>query len=126
VWQHRGQAVVLRTRTSVLPFDEEAVSGARRTPRSPPLGRNQQRRSLAAKSEADPPRGHVPGVDDRERHDDRLGAGPQIYVLEQVVRELPDREDVGEVEEQLELAILIAADPRQARAAGRTQPIIAT
>ena len=49
-----------------------------------------------------PPRDHVPRVEDRERHDHRLGAGPQVDVLEQVVRELPDREDVDEVEEQLE------------------------
>ena len=49
-----------------------------------------------------PPRDHVPRVDDCERHDRRLGAGPQVDVLEQVVRELPDREDVDEVEEQLE------------------------
>jgi hypothetical protein len=48
------------------------------------------------------PRGHVPGVEDRERHDYRLGAGPQIDLRQQVVRELPDREDVDEVEEQLE------------------------
>jgi hypothetical protein len=35
-------------------------------------------------------------------YDRRLGAGTQIDVLEQVVRELPDREQVDEVEEQLE------------------------
>ncbi len=37
-----------------------------------------------------------------EGQDRRLGARPQIDVLEQVVRELPDREDVDEVEEQLQ------------------------
>jgi hypothetical protein len=49
-----------------------------------------------------PPRGHVPGVDDRECQDHRLGARPQIHVLDQVVGELSDREDVDEVEQQLE------------------------
>jgi hypothetical protein len=32
-----------------------------------------------------PPGGHVPGVDDRQRQDHRLGARAQIDVLEQVV-----------------------------------------
>ena len=36
-----------------------------------------------------PPRGHVPGVDDRERQDDRLRARAQIDVLEQVVDSSP-------------------------------------
>jgi hypothetical protein len=49
-----------------------------------------------------PPRDHVPGVEDRERQDRRLGAGAQIDVCDQVVRELADREDVDEVEEQLQ------------------------
>jgi hypothetical protein len=47
---------------------------------------------------------HVPRIDDRERHDQRLGTGPQVDVLEQVMRQLPDREDVDEIEEQLERA----------------------
>lgn len=49
-----------------------------------------------------PRRRHVPGVDDHRRQDHRLGAGAQIDVREQVVRELPDREDVDEIEEELE------------------------
>jgi hypothetical protein len=49
-----------------------------------------------------PPRGHVPGVEDRERQHRGLGARAQVHVREQVVRDLPDREDVDEVEEQLE------------------------
>jgi hypothetical protein len=48
------------------------------------------------------PRGHVPRVNDREGHDHRLRARPQIEVLAQVMRELADREDVDEIEEQLE------------------------
>jgi hypothetical protein len=40
-------------------------------------------------------------------------AGPQIDVLKQVVRELPDREDLDEVEEQLERGDLA---PRAGRA----------
>jgi hypothetical protein len=32
-----------------------------------------------------PPRGHVPGVEDRKCRDDRLGAGAQIDVCDQVV-----------------------------------------
>ena len=61
-----------------------------------------------------PPRDHVPRVDDRERHDRRLGGGPQVDVLDEVVRELPDREDVDEVEEQLERGddALLARRPR--------------
>jgi hypothetical protein len=37
-----------------------------------------------------PPGRHAPRVEDRERQDRRLGAGPQVDVLEQVMRELPD------------------------------------
>jgi hypothetical protein len=48
------------------------------------------------------PRDHVPGVEDGERQDDRLGARTEIEVCDQVVRELADRDDVDEVEEQLE------------------------
>jgi hypothetical protein len=48
------------------------------------------------------PGSHVPGVDDCQRHDQRFGAGPQVDVFEQVMRQLPDREDVDEIEEQLE------------------------
>jgi hypothetical protein len=48
------------------------------------------------------PRGHVPGVDDSERQNHGLDARAHVDVLEQVVRELPDREDVDEIEEQLE------------------------
>jgi hypothetical protein len=51
-----------------------------------------------------PPCRHVPGVEDREREDDRLDTGAQIHACQQVLRELPDREDVDEVEEQLERA----------------------
>jgi hypothetical protein len=36
--------------------------------------------------------------------DQRLGARAELDVLEQVVRELPEREDIDEVEEQLERA----------------------
>jgi hypothetical protein len=43
-------------------------------------------------------------------------AGPQIDVLKQVVRELPDREDLDEVEEQLERGDLA---PRAGRARKR-------
>jgi hypothetical protein len=53
-----------------------------------------------------PPRRRRPRVHDRERQDQRLGARPQVDVLEQMVRELPDREDVNEVEEQLQRADL--------------------
>ena len=51
-----------------------------------------------------PPCGHVPGVVDGERQNRGLGTGPQVDVLHQMVRELPDREDVDQVEEELERA----------------------
>jgi hypothetical protein len=41
-----------------------------------------------------PEASHARHKEDRERHDDRLGARAQIHVCDQVVRELPDREHV--------------------------------
>jgi hypothetical protein len=58
--------------------------------------------SLLAQPHAMRPTRLAQAIDDRQRHDHRLGACAQIDVLEQVVRELPDRERVDEVEEQLE------------------------
>jgi hypothetical protein len=48
-----------------------------------------------------PPRDHVPGVEHRERHNDRLRAGTDIHVRGQVMRELADREDIDQVKQQL-------------------------
>jgi hypothetical protein len=44
----------------------------------------------------------MPGVEHRQGQNQRLRAGPQVDVLEQVMRQLPDREDVDQVEEQLQ------------------------
>ena len=65
-------------------------------------GEQQAHRQPVRLEPVHPPRRHVPGVDDRQRHDQGLGGRAQIDVLEQVVRELADREDVDEIEEELE------------------------
>ena len=55
-----------------------------------------------------------PGVHHRHRQDRRLDARAQLDVLEQMVRQLPEREDVDEIEEQLQRAdgALRAGGPR--------------
>jgi hypothetical protein len=60
--------------------------------------------SGSGSSQFGPPCGHGPGVEDREREDDRLDTGAQLDGWQQVLRKLPDREDLDEVEEQLERA----------------------
>ena len=48
------------------------------------------------------PDGHEPRVHDRQGQDQRLDHAAGVDLLEQVVGELADREDVDEVEEQLQ------------------------